>query len=226
MKTLFFDVETTGLDPKIHGIHQIAGVIRENENILTRFNCKIKPFPGQMISQDALKVSGTTMEDLKTYMDPKDFHFMLTGTLTRYIDKFNKTDKMFLAGYNNSHFDNSFFRAFFENCGDKYFGSWFWSNSIDVMVLATEHLKFERHKMENFKLHTVAAQIGIEIDKEKLHDANYDIDLTIQIYDQINEQKKKLEHFRDSSVGLWCLDKDPKKLTKKQILEICFQLTQ
>lgn len=32
-------------------------------------------------------------------------------------------DKMYLVGYNNAGFDNSFLRALFQQCGDKYFGS-------------------------------------------------------------------------------------------------------
>lgn len=226
MKQFFFDVETTGLDPKVHGIHQIAGAIVINGIMSTRFNYKVKPFPGQLINKEAMAVSGVTVEDLKTYMEPRDCHFLFMNMLAGHVDKFDKTDKMFLCGYNNAGFDNDFFRAFFSNCGDKYFGSWFWSSSIDVMVLAAEHLKFERSKMENFKLHTVAKQMGIELDQEKLHDAGYDIDLTIGIYNRINKEKEKLNHYRDSSLGLWCLDKDPRKLTKKQIIDICFQLTQ
>jgi DNA polymerase-3 subunit epsilon len=73
-------------------------------------------------------------------------------------------------------------RSWFVKNGDKYFGSWFWSNSLDVMVLATQKLLSKRAKMENFKLKTVAAEFGITIDEQRLHDAQYDIDLTRYIY--------------------------------------------
>lgn len=36
--------------------------------------------------------------------------------------------------------------------------------------------------MENFKLMTVAKAVGIEVDESRLHDAEYDIDLTYQIF--------------------------------------------
>ena len=36
--------------------------------------------------------------------------------------------------------------------------------------------------MEDFKLKTVAKQLGIEIDESKLHDAEYDIYLTMEIH--------------------------------------------
>ena len=69
--------------------------------------------------------------------------------------------------------------------GDKYFGSYFWSNSIDVMVLATLRLLGVRPTMENFKLMTVAKTVGVQIDESKLHDAMYDIYLTREIYNRI-----------------------------------------
>jgi DNA polymerase-3 subunit epsilon len=39
--------------------------------------------------------------------------------------------------------------------------------------------------MENFKLKTVAQEMGIEVDESKLHDAKYDLELTYQIYQKI-----------------------------------------
>lgn len=36
--------------------------------------------------------------------------------------------------------------------------------------------------MENFKLMTIAKHVGIEVDENKLHDAEYDIDLTYKIF--------------------------------------------
>ena len=85
-----------------------------------------------------------------------------TAILNKYVDKYNKQDKFFLAGYNNASFDNQFLRAWFLQNGDKYFGSYFWSNSIDVMVLATPYLASQRSQMENFKQGTVAKALGIE----------------------------------------------------------------
>ena len=91
-------------------------------------------------------------------------------------------DKFFLVGFNNAGFDNPFFRQWFEENGDKYFGSWFWANSLDVFILATEFLLDQRQSMKDFKLMTVARQLGMEIDESKLHDAVYDIELTRSVY--------------------------------------------
>lgn len=117
----------------------------------------------------------------------------LVGILSKYVNKFDKRDKMYLVGYNNAGFDNNFLRALFTQCGDKYFGSWFYPNCMDVYVMVTPFLMGVRNDMENFKLMTVARTMGIEIDENKLHDATYDIELTRDIfYKIINKMDVKL----------------------------------
>jgi len=102
--------------------------------------------------------------------------------LGKYVDKFDKKDKFYLCGFNNASFDNQFLRAFFKQNEDNYFGSWFWANCLDTYVLATPKLFDVRSTMANFKLATVCRQLGIEVEDEKLHDAQYDIFLTRQLY--------------------------------------------
>lgn len=97
--------------------------------------------------------------------------------------KYNKKDKFFLVGYNNAAFDNQFLRGFFLQNSDNYFGSWFWSNTIDVMVLASAYLATRRPDMENFKLSTVAKTLGVDVESESLHNALYDINLTKAVFD-------------------------------------------
>ncbi|MBS4059690.1 MAG: 3'-5' exonuclease [Bacteroidetes bacterium] len=181
-KILFFDVETTGLDYMNNGMHQLSGILEVNGKVVESFDFKIKPAENLIIEDIALKVSGVTREDLMSYPSEAEVYRKFIAMLLDYIDKFDKFDKAFLAGWNNAAFDNGFLRAFFERNGDKYFGSWFWSNPLDVMVLATQHLLSERHTMLNFKLMTVAAHLLGGIDESKLHDATYDIELTRNIY--------------------------------------------
>ena len=109
--------------------------------------------------------------------------------LAKYVDRFDKRDKFFLVGYNNAAFDNQFLRGFFLQNGDVYFGSWFWSNSFDVMVLATSYLAERRAEMENFKLSTVAKFLGIWVSDDELHNAMYDIELTMKIFNIVNKKR-------------------------------------
>lgn len=183
MKILFFDLETTGTNPGKNGIHQISGEIIIDGESKERFDFKVRPNPAAQIEQKALDVAGVTKEQIEQYQDMGEVYRLFVAMLGKYVEKFDKKDKFFLAGYNNAPFDNNFLRGFFLQNGDSFFGSWFWSNSIDVMVLATVHLLDKRVQMENFKLSTVAKQLGIEVSEESLHDAYYDIYLTRAIYD-------------------------------------------
>lgn len=181
-KILFLDLETTGLKHWENGIHQISGYVDIKGGVQDQFNFKVAPHPSAKIEESALKVAGVTLEQIKVYPSMQEVKQQLTVILSKYVDKYSKQDKFHIAGYNNAGFDNPFFRAFFEQTGDKYFGSWFWSDSLDVMILASQHLKDVRHTMVDFKLATVARQLGIEVKEENLHDAMYDVELTRQIY--------------------------------------------
>jgi DNA polymerase III subunit epsilon len=185
MKILFFDLETTGVKFWRNGIHQMSGIIDIDGKDIETFDIKLQPSPAAEIEDEALQVSGLTREILASYQDQKSGYLQLVAILSKYVDKYNKTDKFFLAGYNNASFDNQFLRALFTQCNDNYFGSWFWSNSIDVMCSATEYLINKRCQMIDFKLKTVIKELGIELDESKLHDAVYDIQKTREIFYKI-----------------------------------------
>lgn len=183
MKLFFFDLETTGTYPGKNGIHQISGEIVIDGEVVEQFDFHVQPNPKAVIEQAALDVANVTKEQIMAYPPMQDVYQELTAMLAKYVDKYDKTDKFFLVGYNNAAFDNQFLRGFFLQNGDKYFGSWFWANSIDVMILATVFLADQRAEMANFKLSTVAKQLNIEVDEESLHGADYDIYLTRKIYE-------------------------------------------
>lgn len=182
MKLLFFDLETTGTNPAKNGIHQISGMIEIDGVVKEEFDYHVQPNPRAIIEDAALVVGGVTREQVMSYPPMNVIYDQFVKMLSKYVDKYDTKDKFFLVGYNNAAFDNQFLRGFFLQNGDKYFGSWFWVNSIDVMVMATVALAARRAAMENFKLSTVAAAMGIEVKTDKLHNAMYDIYLTRGIY--------------------------------------------
>lgn len=182
---VFFDVETTGLDFRKHSIHQLAGLIEVDGEIVEKFNLRAKPHPKAEVTQDALKISGITEEELYTFPDQASLHREFRLLIDKYVDRYNKRKKAFLVGYNNRGFDDDFLRKLFTLQGDKFFGSYFWSNSLDAMVLITQYLLKERRDMPNFKLETVAKTLGIEEPAEGetgYHDALFDVMTTRQIY--------------------------------------------
>jgi DNA polymerase III subunit epsilon len=181
-KLIFYDLETTGLNPEQNGIHQISGCIEIDGEEKKCFDFKVAPNPKLIISEEALKVSNKTKEEVMAYPNMEVIYKQFTDLLGKYVDKYDKKDKFFLVGYNNASFDNQFLRNWFLQNNDKYFGSWFWANALDVYVLATQKLLKERKEMLDFKLSTVCSHVGITINEGKLHDANYDIELTRKLY--------------------------------------------
>jgi DNA polymerase-3 subunit epsilon len=177
MKYVLIDTETTGLDPKRHCVHQIAGKIVARG--VETFNLKFAPHPDAFFDQEAIALNAdNTAEALRAR--PMSFvsaYTSLREILKLHINPYDKTDKAFFVGY-NARFDYDFVRAMWDLMGDKYFGSFFWFPPIDVMNSAAVHLADVRRTMPNFKLSTVAAALGITLDETKLHDALYDIELT------------------------------------------------
>ena len=182
MKYLFFDLETTGVKFWKHGIHQIAGIVEIDGEVKEEFDLKVKPYHKATVDPEALKIGGVTQEQIDRYMECMQGKIELTKILSKYVDMYNSKDKFFLVGYNNAGFDDKFLRMFFEYNDDNYFGSYFWSNSLDVMVLATDFLKEERHTMKDFKLGTVAKHLGFDFDPDKAHDGMYDVKYTRDIF--------------------------------------------
>lgn len=179
---IFYDLETTGDNPKKHSLHQIAGLVEVDEQVVEKFNIYSRPHPKAILDPVALQVCRVTEEQLMGYPDMKDAKNQFCQILAKYINKFDKRSKAYLVGYNNRGFDDKFLRVWFELCDDMFFGSWFWSDSRDTLVLASEYLEPRRISMLNFQLHTVAETLGIEVDQSRLHDASYDVYLTREIY--------------------------------------------
>ncbi len=182
MKFLYYDLETTGVKPHRHGIHQIAGIVVIDGEEKERFDIRMQPHPNAEITDEALGICGITRHDLETYQPMKAAKKEFTQILSKYIDRYDKHDKFHLIGYNNRAFDDKFLRAFFEYNDDPYFGSYFWADSIDVLVLASYNLMHERHKLYNFKLETVAKYLGCEFSSEAAHNAYYDVQKTKEIF--------------------------------------------
>ena len=111
MKLLFFDLETTGTNPARHGIHQISGIVEIDGVEQERFDFKVRPNPKAEILDEALAVGGVTREEIDAYPLMEEVYGKLVALLARYVNKYNKTDKFFLVGYNNASFDNQFLRG-------------------------------------------------------------------------------------------------------------------
>lgn len=182
MKKLFFDLETTGTDYRKHSVHQIAGIIEIDGIVEQSFDIRSRPHPRAFIEHEALRIAGVTLEEVSAYQDMKSALREFKTILANYVNPYDRKDKFHVIGYNNRFFDDVFIRAWFEQCGDNFIGSWFWPDTIDTLVLASQYLTERRANMPSFKLSRVAMELGIVVDKDECHNASYDVQLTRKVY--------------------------------------------
>jgi DNA polymerase-3 subunit epsilon len=182
MIKIFYDVETTGINPKLHSIHQLAGIVEVDGSLVEEFNYKVRPHPKAEITKEAMSVCKKSEKEILDYPEMSTVHKRFLKMLSKYVSKYDAKQKIHLVGFNNRCFDDLFLRAFFELNGDKFMGSWFWTDSLDVLCLASEYLQHRRSEMPSFKLKRVAKEIGLEVDQQGLHDALFDARLTRNVY--------------------------------------------
>lgn len=187
-RILFYDVETTGLDKNKHSIIQLSAILDQDGEEIDRLDLEIQPHPKALIEESALQANGHRREDFPNYLEFKEAFRIFKTFLKTYVDPYDRKDKIHLAGFRNASFDDGFLRKYFELCSDKSFGSFFWSDSIDVSSKASDHLKEVRETMPSFKLHRVAKTLGMEVDDDNLHDSMYDTELTRGVYWLIEDE--------------------------------------
>lgn len=105
MKTLWLDLETSGLSPKKNSILQIAALIEDSDgNILEKFGAKCAPLKGRAIDTKALEVNGYTARDILGWPD----QIVVLNQMMGLLKKCKKPrEKYQLAGYNVG-FDRGF----------------------------------------------------------------------------------------------------------------------
>lgn len=185
-KVLWFDVETSGLNPRKQDIIQLAYLVDIDGEIKEEGSFKCQPFDYSTIDAKALEISKTTVNDLKNYITPKQAYNGLLQIIDKYVDRYDKEDKFSPAGY-NVKFDVDFLREFFSKNGDKYYGAMFDYHllSVDTLLYLFDYKGLI--ELENYKLVTVAKHFGIELNA---HDALSDIKATRQVF------YKLLEYFK------------------------------
>lgn len=161
MKLCFIDTETTGLNHYKDRIWQISGRIRIDGKNKETFNITNK-------------------------RSEKDLYKEFISILNKYVDKFNKSDKLFMVAY-NSRFDENFIRSMFDRNKNKFYGSYFYNPSICTMQMASLYfLKRPKIKRpDSFKLSEVCKYFKIPFDDNKAHDALYDSNANQKLYNRL-----------------------------------------
>lgn len=209
-KILWVDTETTGVDTQHDDIIQVAGFIKipdSNPSIITSalssFNLLFQPAEMDLEAATesqlaALAISGNTVDGLKEATDNQSAFNKFKQWLERHVNRFNKADKLLVAGY-NIRFDTDMIRTWWNKRGDKWYGSYFYPYTLDVLsdvVRYIMHLPADVPRPENLKLGTVLEWLDIEVEGE-LHDAMTDIKATELLYNKLvvlqREQHKLME---------------------------------
>lgn len=189
MKLLFLDTETTGTDLSKHSVHQISGAIVIDGKVIEVFDIKFRPRKDAIIDNEALTTTNITKDELLSReLSYEQGYKTFLNILDKYINKYNRADKFFLAGY-NVHFDKDFIYRLFVDNSNNYWFSYIWGNHIDVMVLLTPVLAEQRPLMKDFKQGTVAKYLGFDFDETKLHDALFDIYICMGLYCYVTKEK-------------------------------------
>jgi DNA polymerase-3 subunit epsilon len=181
-KFLWLDCETTGLDPKINDIHQIAGQMVIDGITVDEFDLKFQPNNWDTVQPEALAVSGLTIDDLRARtMTSKAAYKELNTRMCKRVNKYDNTDKFVFCAY-NANFDAQFTNEWFNKHGNKYFfglchgGAYFDPLNLALLV---EMKAGKKLFMPNRKLATVAAYYGVVLDNA--HDALADIRATREV---------------------------------------------
>jgi len=183
VKMFWFDTETTGINPLLHSLTEVA-VIYENPatHETAELYIKFQPRPGCQITQEALDVQGITMEELMSRIPYTQGYAHIVDFMNRCVDKYDKFDKMYPCGY-NVKFDLDFLQQCFIDNGNKHgigsYINWRRLDVLDQIYLMDYHGKISLH---NYKLATVANYFGIPLIP---HNANNDIIATRAIANKI-----------------------------------------
>jgi putative exonuclease len=176
-KIIFIDTETGGVNPEKAALIQLSGIIRIDKKDVEKFNFYIKPFENSEVTEKALEVQGRTLEELKTdkYVEEKEVYKQFIKLLDKYIDKYDRTDKFIVAGY-NVRFDVDVLKAFFQRHGNNFLFSYLDSSMLDPLYsIRLLQIAEVLPVLENNKLETWCKHFGIEL---KAHDSLEDIEAT------------------------------------------------
>lgn len=183
IKKLFYDLETTGVNYKRNSIHQISGIIDYDGDVIEEFDIRLQPHPKAEIEPEALEISGITELDLELNQPFHDGFSEFLRLIGRHIDQYDRRDKFHLVGYNNRKFDDEFLRAWFRQNEHNWYGSFFYSDSIDVMVLMSQLCLPFRNDLKDFKLQTLKEYFMPDYEGEdNYHNSLFDVRITRDLY--------------------------------------------
>jgi DNA polymerase III alpha subunit (gram-positive type) len=184
------DVETTGLDSRIHDVIEIS-LLRLNDNIQKTWS--LRPLNVDQAQPDALRINGHKLEDLKlqtkfgrdTYREPSEVLIEIENWIA---EDGTPAGKRILVGQ-NINFDKDMFEQLWKKCNasDTYpFGR----RILDTMQIEF-FLDFCKGTFaEGYSLNNLIKKYGVK--NEKAHTAEADVKATREVFDKQVDIFKKI----------------------------------
>lgn len=164
----WIDTETTGLNPKAHGVHEVAIIIVRDKVIRDR---RVFHFNPESCEYDeGSKVAhGKTEEEIRAYPPEKEIYPNIKEVFARNSE--NGAAKMVFAGY-NCPFDYGFIIELMIRNGDAI-GNYFTGQFIDVLELVKRGSKEGKLPYTtDKKLGTMCKALGVPLDNAHAADAD------------------------------------------------------
>ena len=185
-KLCYFDVETTGTDKVKNGVWSIAALYEYQGTPVDTFYGEVAIFPEDEIHPDALAMSGKTEGELRSLRQPYEVYQGFIGWLSKYVSKYDSSDKMTMVAY-NAIFDDDFAREWFKklhNGNHGYYGSWFHGYRV-YLYHRMQWLAHEKKiVLPKYKQEVVCEHFGI---KYLAHHALEDVKASRRLYYKIKD---------------------------------------
>ena len=174
-KMVFFDLETTGLDPVECRIIEFSAVkfnvcrpTTASAPFVLKESDKITAYikPDEPLSEDIVKITGYTDD----FLADKPMEAEVFGTIRDFIP-----ENCIVAGYNNNTFDNIFMDSLYKRNNDVFKFSY----TVDVLKMARQ--LYKKEDVGSFKLANIAHYLGVD-DGITFHKASDDTEATIRIF--------------------------------------------
>lgn len=190
MKTVTFDTETTGTDTDNDRI--LTCYMRAKDGERTVYEGSWVIDPGVEVPEGAAEVHGMTTEWIREHgrRDVRDAICEIVDTLGEYAN-----DGFVVAGYNHS-FDLAMLHAEYFRHTQSDMRNWFLPHAryIDPCIFSRV---FDKYVKGGHQLITVAKRNGIEIEEDRLHAADYDVEVTEKLVPiMLNRAWKELADLR------------------------------
>lgn len=183
MRVLWFDTETTGIDPADSSIFQLACILIENGQFVCERCFYLNPLSDTIkYNEEAGKIHGYSEETIRAFPDEKEQVEIIVTFLHNAVELFkndgSRTELLVPAGYNVG-FDLKHLEALLARNGHSI--NEFFKPQVADVYEQVKRAGFQKALpyLPDRKLLTVAKHLGVNLDKA--HDAMADIRATREV---------------------------------------------